>query len=163
MYSKEPSTFTTVFPYTDRFSVMASSDNDVKISHKHSIIGKSNKAGKAYVGDQVLVVGHKKEGVHVFAAEVGKWVSDDRKNVWYNQGGNLWDFNYEISSKTNQVFMTWDEIKQITGAEEDLDIKRIFLDRYRPKNFGTKISKLGKYRDKLFTHLSKNNLTNDNQ
>ena len=161
MYSKQPSRFTTVFPYTDRYSVMASSDNDVKISHKHSIVGKSNKAGKAYIGDKVLVAGHKENGVYVFAAEIGKWVPDNRKNVWYNQGGNLWDFNYEISSQTSRMFLSWAEVKEITGAVEDVDVKRIFLDRYRPKNPGTKISKLGEYRDKLFQHLSKKPLTND--
>ena len=162
MYSKLPSKYTTVFPYTDRFSVMASSDNDVRISHKNSIIGKSNKAGKAYIGDKVLVAGHKKDGVHLFAAEVGEWVSDSRKNVWYNQGGNLWDFNYQISDQTTPVFMTWQEVQKITGAS-DKDVKRIFLDRYRPKNPNTKISALGDYRDKLFQHLNKNNLTNDDQ
>jgi len=162
VYSKLPSKHTTIFPYTDRYSVMASSENDVKISHKNSIVGKSNKAGKAYIGDKVLVVGHKKDGVHLFAAEVGEWVPDNRKNVWFNQGGNLWDFNYQISGQTDQVFMTWGEVMDITGAE-DIDVKRIFLDRYRPKNPGTKISKLGDYRDILFEHLNKNNLTKGDQ
>ena len=54
------------------------------------------------------------------------------------------------------------EVQKITGAS-DKDVKRIFLDRYRPKNPNTKISVLGDYRDKLFQHLNKNNLTNDNQ
>jgi len=162
VYSKQPSKYTTVFPYTDRFSVRASSINDVDISHKHNIIGKDNKAGKAYVGDKVLVAGQKENGVYLFAAEVGKWVSDGRQTVWYDQGGNLWNFNYEISSQSQQEFLTWEQVKDLTGAEGN-DIKRIFLDRYRPRNPGTKISKLGEYRDILFSHLMKNNLTNDNQ
>jgi hypothetical protein len=155
MFNKKPSAYTTVFTYTDRFSVMASSINDVDISHKHNIIGKSNPAGKPYLGDKVLVVGQREKGVYLFATEVGEFVKDSRKSIWYDQGGNLWDFNYLIGPKTNPVFMTWKEIAQLTGAEGN-DIKRIFLDRYRPRNPDTKISKLGEYRDILYSYLKKN-------
>ena len=151
MYSKIPSVYTIVFPYTVRFSVRASSEKDVNLSFNEMIVGKN---GKAHQGDKVLICGHKDNGVYVFGAIIGKSVTDERVKTWHNKGGNLWNYNYEIHNKTQQVFLTWEEVSKITGAE-GTDVKRVFLDRYRPRNQGTKITRLGSYRDILFGYLEK--------
>ena len=151
-YRKNPSKHTVIFPYTDRFSVRASSINDVNISYKNNIIGKSNKVARPYPGDRTLVVGKKPNGVYIFATESGQHIQDDRVNTWYNQGGNLWDHNYEISKSTEPVFLTWEEVSEITKTE-GMEMKKIFIDMFHPKKDGS--SQLGFNRDIIFEYLKK--------
>tara|TARA_R110002012_G_scaffold170645_1_gene335176 strand:+ start:15 stop:515 length:501 start_codon:yes stop_codon:yes gene_type:complete len=148
-----------LFVYADRFSVRADSQKDLMISHKSAIVGKDSLSRKPYPGDQSLVVAKKADGYYIFSAKVTDWVEDeDRKDIWYKQGGNRWKINYDITDATDPIFLTKKEVQEITGAS-DKEMSRIFVDQWGTDDPNSKIAIIGEHRQKLFDYL-KNNLTN---
>ena len=154
-YNNKPNRFPVIFSYIDGYSVGGSSINDVDISHSNSIIGKGNRLSKPHQGDRVLVTGKTQEGVYVFAAEVNHYVDNSATKVWANQGGLEWKYNYNIKPLSKPTTMSWDDIDRITMSSKSQD-KRIFQDRFRPQNDGTRITEVGVSRDRLFDYLVKN-------
>ena len=146
---KKINKYTSIFPYADKYSVMSLSEKDLQISHKYDIAGKDNKVAKPHYGEEVLVVAKKKDGVHVFVAQIGKYVDDDRNTVWHRNGGNMWKFNYEISNKTEVTYLTNEQICEITGCETN-EARKIWVDQLRGPKWGG-------FRDSVKNYLKKSN------
>ena len=154
-YNNKPNRFPVIFSYVDGYSVGGSAINDVDISFSNSIIGKSNRLSKPHQGDRVLVTGKTKSGIYIFAAQVNHHVENSSTKIWANQGGLQWNYNYNITPLSKPTTMTWDDVDNITMSSKSQD-KRIFSDRFRPQNDGTRITEVGVSRDRLFNHLIKN-------
>ena len=154
-YNNKPNRFPVIFPYTDGYSVGGSSINDVDISHSNSIAGKSNRMSKPHQGDRILVTGKTDSGVYIFAGKVNHHVDNTATKAWASQGGLEWKYNYNITPLSQPTSMSWDEIDRITGSTKTQDT-RIFHDRFRPQNDGTRITEVGTSRDKLFDYLVEN-------
>jgi len=106
-----------IFTYSDEHSVRACSKNDLIISYKENIIGKDGSLAR--IGEHVLIFAKKLNEVVVFAAKIGPWVEDSRKDTWYERGGNRWKVNYEILDKTEPVTLSKVQLKKITGINTD--------------------------------------------
>ena len=156
-----------VFTYSDLPSVRGCSKNDLIISYKESIIGKAEQGcteaifskSLARLGEQVLIFAKKKGEdkrlyeVVVFAAKIGPWVEDSRKDTWQEKGGNLWRVNYEIHDKTEPVTLSKVQLKNITGL--DADYWRICEPRFSAGKKHSELIPMLEGRQKLINFLRK--------
>ena len=150
-YSNKKAIGPRLFTYSDPYSVRGCAKNDLIISHQDNIVGKGG-TRRSQIDDQVLVVAKKDDGYHIFTAIIGKWVEDSRKDTWYEKGGNRWDINYEISNKSDLVFLTKEEVQKITGASDE-QMSKIFVGQFGTSIPHSKIATVEKLRQKLFDHL----------
>ena len=136
-YNSKTNRYPTIFPYADKYSVMGNSANDVLISEEHNIVGKSNKAAKPNYDEEVLVLGKRKDGMYVIVMRIGKFVSPEshRGQIWYRNGGKIWDFNYEAERLSEKVFLTYEQIAEITGCQPN-EARKVASDRERSPKYG---------------------------
>ena len=144
LFRKKTNNYPTIFPYSDKYSVSALSEQDLHISYSHRIVAKTSNR-KPNLGETILIVAKKKNGVFIFAAIINGAIEDDRVNTWYDRGGNRWDNNYSIKPVSQSSWLSNEEIIKISGCADN-EARIIWVDQMTGPKWGG-------FRQKILDHL----------
>jgi len=133
---KETNKYPTIFSYSDEWSIGSLSERDLETSYAFRVAGKES-SRKPALNERVLVIAKKKNGVHVFPAQVtGEVTKDDpRRDTWYDRGGNKWKYNYSIEPLGETTYLSNEEVIEITGCPENKN-RRIWVDIWANEETG---------------------------
>ena len=68
LFRKKTNNYPTIFPYSDKYSVSALSEQDLHISYSHQIVAKTSNR-KPNLGETILIVA-KKKNVYLFLLQL---------------------------------------------------------------------------------------------
>lgn len=136
----------TIYPYSDEFSISCLSEKDLEISYSEKVAAKTSNR-KPNLGEQVLILAKKENGVFIFPAEItGEIETNDPKcDVWYDRGGNRWKHNYSIRPLRQTTYLSNEEVADITGCALN-ESRKVWVDQMTGPKWGG-------FRQKILNHL----------
>jgi hypothetical protein len=86
--------------YKDKFSSKSSAYNDLMLGYENKVVGCSSKIFGASKKNDIVIINVKKNGI-IHAIIVRLDTKLDECNVWINQGGLKWEYNWTYEPITD--------------------------------------------------------------
>lgn len=108
--------------YNDRFSIGYKAENDMLVGYENKIVGSNNPfMERLKPGDIVLITDSRKL---IQIPLVERKASDKEGNVWKNNGGKKWKYNYIVRPLT-PVIKLEDSLNSLTGCCQNGIVKKL--------------------------------------
>jgi len=114
--NKTKSDYPVIARYTNRRSADFNSKIDLKIAYDNKTIGVHSY--RYALGDIGLCVSDYDEsvgGFHIFSFRVINKAHQSKTNIWKEQGGLIWKYNYEVEPTSLITVVSYQDFEKITG------------------------------------------------
>ena len=97
--------------YSDKYSVRNNASVDLLISYANLIVSRS---APINTNDGILVTARKEGGLLCFAGVVANELYSKPK-IWEKEGGQVWEYNYEIVRVSDVVYLETGTVEALVG------------------------------------------------
>ena len=109
--------------YSDKYSVGKSAWNDLLLGRDHNMVGcNSRTLGRtANRGDIIIIVANYNKKKYCIIGSLQERI--DNCELWFNEGGHLWEYNWRYEPLTNIIEINPQIKKELQEVCEEYELK----------------------------------------